>query len=183
MDLQRLIESERAEDDILYSVVDAARDTRLALACRKLLNEPARPLLERAGVHMKNVGPYLTPVRPGGRYGAYLDLYALGFGKSCGILLLSEAWPQAMREHLRSVMRVEDERGAEFFFRFYDPRVLRAFLPTCTGSEAKQFFGPIRRMLVEADTPNVMLICERTSGGARVLERPISSRQGGSEEG
>jgi len=45
---------------------------------------------------------------------------------------------------------VKTEAGQEMYFRFYDPRVLRAFLPVCTPQEAKEFFGPVRSFLVEA---------------------------------
>jgi len=34
-------------------------------------------------------------------------------------------------------------------FRWYDPRVLRVYLPTCTASELRTVFGPVERYLVD----------------------------------
>ncbi|KIH82848.1 hypothetical protein UCMB321_3303 [Pseudomonas batumici] len=36
-------------------------------------------------------------------------------------------------------------------FRYYDPRVLSVFLPTCTDEEFTKFLGPLNRLLVELD--------------------------------
>lgn len=34
-------------------------------------------------------------------------------------------------------------------FRFYDPRVLRLYLPTCTSTELEQVFGPVGTFFTE----------------------------------
>ena len=39
--------------------------------------------------------------------------------------------------------------GERVYFRFYDPRVLRVYLPTCSSSELKGVFGPVGRFVVE----------------------------------
>ena len=38
---------------------------------------------------------------------------------------------------------MRDEDGRVLMFRFYDPRVLRPYLQTCTKQEARAMFGPI----------------------------------------
>jgi hypothetical protein len=35
-------------------------------------------------------------------------------------------------------------------FRYYDPRVLRSYLPTCTPEELAQVFGPIHSFVMES---------------------------------
>ncbi len=45
---------------------------------------------------------------------------------------------------------MRDTRGRILVFRFYDPRVLRAYLPTCTAEEIAQFFGPISHFAAES---------------------------------
>lgn len=82
--------------------------------------------------------------------------------------MLSIAPAQELRDHLRKIFIVNDEEGNEYSFRYYDPRVLRTYLPTCTGEEAKEFFGPIQRILVEAEVPGQMLSCEATPTGIRI---------------
>jgi hypothetical protein len=63
---------------------------------------------------------------------------------------------QQVRAHLRQFLLVQDERGNQQYFRFYDPRVLRVYLPTCDAAETQQFFGPIDRFIVE-DGPELAL--------------------------
>jgi hypothetical protein len=47
--------------------------------------------------------------------------------------------------------------GERVYFRFYDPRVMRVFLPACTPEDTTQFFGPIQNYLVEDRTPEQLL--------------------------
>jgi len=42
-------------------------------------------------------------------------------------------------------------------FRYYDPRVLRVYLPTCVRSELRTVFGPIERFWTEGENPDKML--------------------------
>ncbi len=90
-DLHAFIEQVRQPGDILYAVVDAARDYRLAMASRDLLGEPLRPLLRNAPAHMDRVGPYLARIEHGRRYPEYMKLWAERFGGHGGILLLTSA--------------------------------------------------------------------------------------------
>ena len=62
-----------------------------------------------------------------------------------------------MRRHLRHFLEVQLPDGKQVYFRFYDPRVLRVFLPTCTADEINQFFGPIKQYLMEDEKPDKLL--------------------------
>src|SRR5439155_1286760 len=42
-------------------------------------------------------------------------------------------------------------------FRFYDPRVLRIYLPTCNAAEQQFVFGPVLRFLCEEAEPSTLL--------------------------
>ena len=46
---------------------------------------------------------------------------------------------------------VYDEDGKPLYFRYYDPRVLRAFLPTCNADDLKVLFGPVDDYLLESE--------------------------------
>jgi len=46
-----------------------------------------------------------------------------------------------MRQHFRRFITVHDESGKPLLFRYYDPRVLRTFLPTCNAKELAEIFG------------------------------------------
>jgi hypothetical protein len=42
-------------------------------------------------------------------------------------------------------------------FRFYDPRVLRRFLPTCNPAEMKVFFGEVETLFAESELSGKLL--------------------------
>jgi hypothetical protein len=78
-------------------------------------------------------------------------------GNSWGIFISTKASFEQLYKHLRKFLIVQDEEGNELYFRFYDPRVLRIFLPTCDTVQLKEFFGPIDYFFVESEDPAVMI--------------------------
>jgi hypothetical protein len=71
-----------------------------------------------------------------------------GWGQAWGVFLRIED-PSNLRHHLRGFLKVVDEDGRRLLFRFYDPRVLRRFLPSCNADERRQLFGPVQSYLTE----------------------------------
>lgn len=84
-------------------------------------------------------------------------LLARGFGDSWGYFVRSPARFRDVRDHLAGLLVAELPDGSERRFRLFDPRVLRAFLPTCTPAELAEAFGPITSFLVEAPEPGALL--------------------------
>jgi hypothetical protein len=56
---------------------------------------------------------------------------------------------ETLRRHLKSLLIVKDQRGRRLLFRYYDPRALRVYLPTCWPAELEAVFGPVKAYLVE----------------------------------
>jgi len=177
--LHRLVQQTRSPSERLYAIVDSARDAKLASIGYEQFN------LERwwlfgsdTAPHMAPVAPYLIPVPIQATYPAadsgYLTLFAERLGNSVGILLTCAIEARTLWEHLRNLFHAVDEEGHEFYFRFYDPRVLRPFLPTMTPAEAREFFGPIRRILLESEKPGEMLVCRSDASGIRIDPQPLS---------
>ncbi len=75
-----------------------------------------------------------------------------GWGKHWGIYLTSLAPFETVLAHLQQLLWVQMETKERLYFRFYDPRILKVFLPTLTVMEQQRWFGPVRRWLV-ADKP------------------------------
>ena len=88
-----------------------------------------------------------------------------GWGNGWGILLTSEADSQALWSHLRRFFCVQAPNGRALYFRFYDPVVLREFLPLLDDVEARAFFGPVCRFMVEA-SGGEPLVFDRPPGQA-----------------
>jgi hypothetical protein len=62
--------------------------------------------------------------------------------------------------------------GKRVYSRFYDPRVLRVYLPTCTPIEISQFFGQLSRFATENEKPETLLefVRRRTGTSSNVLQ-------------
>ena len=50
---------------------------------------------------------------------------------------------EGLRRHFRDLLMMKLPDQKQVYFRFYDPRVLRLFLPTCTAQEIGLIFGPV----------------------------------------
>lgn len=149
--------------ECLYGIVDACQDKDLAFEARDRFKVPIRMLFQgNAAQYMDEVAPYLIPIDPASDY---LESWAQRLGKNVGILLTTAADPGKLLRHLREIFVVQDESGQNYFFRFYDPRVLRVYLPTCKTEEIRQFFGPIHALFVEGSERDSVLRFEPGTEG------------------
>jgi hypothetical protein len=139
----------------LYALLDAAREPMIL----ELLEETEldyESLYEgEAGEEIAEFGPWLVRFPPGEELLA--TVARDGWGHSWGTFLVCEKDLDEVRRHLRKFLLIKLPDGRQVYFRFYDPRVLRTYLPTCTGPELETFFGPIRRMILESPDPGEAL--------------------------
>lgn len=61
-----------------------------------------------------------------------------------GIFAMSKATMEELRLHFKKFLMVKLPDGKQWLFRYYDPRILKAYLPACEPWELQKFFGPIR---------------------------------------
>ncbi|MBC7927584.1 MAG: DUF4123 domain-containing protein, partial [Bryobacteraceae bacterium] len=73
------------------------------------------------------------------------------WGNSWGVFLKCDTRLETLRRHLRRFLVVRDPQGSQLMFRYYDPRVLRVYLPTCTTEELQTVFGPVESFCLEED--------------------------------
>jgi len=102
---------------------------------------------------MAEVAPYLVSLFADSPFTEWLLLE--GWGKHWGIFALSQINVSAMRNHLRKLTPVRDEQGRALHFRFYDPRVLAQFLPSCSTQELIGFFGQITTFVAESENEQI----------------------------
>ena len=139
----------------LFAVLDAARDP-LIYASLMECEEPLQSLYEGPkGEELALVVPYLVSLSPQSSF--LRTLVRQGWGKSWGIYLTCDRSMDEVRKHLRRLLLVKTESGKQILFRYYDPRVLRVFLPTCTREELENFFGPIASFTFEGDDDQVLV--------------------------
>ena len=95
-----------------------------------------------------HAAPYLAYLSPDSKFAD--SVLSEAFGKSFGIFFHSRRSLLEMRRHFRALHEAYDERGNPLKFRYYDPRVLRAFLPTCNAGELKTLFGDVEQFFIES---------------------------------
>ena len=128
----------------------------------------------KAGVD--EVAPYLVQLEEGHSFTRWL--LDKGWGEHYGVFVQSAEPITVVRLHLRRSLRVYTEEGKGLLFRYYDPRVLRVFLPSMTAEEAKAFFGPVKAFLSEAEDPSRILRFLKKGGAAIEESRPVAGPDG-----
>ena len=96
-----------------------------------------------------HVAPYLVHLTPGTPFTNWLLTEC--WGKNWGIFAQTQVSLTRMRKHFRSLLTVYDEAGKPLLFRYYDPRVLFTYLPTCTTEEFENIFGIVGYYLIESE--------------------------------
>jgi len=174
----------------LFAVVDAARDASLppllvAPALRSQLlfaGQPAVAPVDHSPVLVELGQASSENERTGVR--AFLEALLLsGWGKSWCIFFTSLASFDDLAAHFRRFLPLAPADERPIHLRIYDPRVLRAFLPTCEPPEIAAIFGPVVSYLIESDRAETLLAISRGVDGlitARVslAEQPMQAGAG-----
>ncbi|MCU0649154.1 MAG: DUF4123 domain-containing protein [Gemmatimonadaceae bacterium] len=125
----------------LFVVLDACDAPSVPVLCEGV--GPTRAVsLYRGDAEERyaDIAPYLLHVTDETLF-EWVMAYAVTPG--WGILVIAPVAFEAMRTHLRKFLKVMGPDGRRLYFRFYDPRVLPVFLPTCERAQLDQFFGPV----------------------------------------
>lgn len=126
----------------LFALVDACDAPEVPVMCQSLGESHAVSLYSGdAATTYSDIAPYLVHVDSE----EVLDWLRQHLWETpWGIFVLSPGSNlNALRRHFRQFLMVQDPDGEEMYFRFYDPRVLPSFLPTCLPAEVRVLFGPV----------------------------------------
>lgn len=154
----------------LWVVLDCARHRRIyrELAVSRLdyqcLYSGDLPL------ELKMVAPHLVELSP--RYQFTRALLAQCWGQAWGCFFRINDGTR-LRHHLRKLLTVQAEDGRRLLFRYFDPRVLRAYLPTCTPAELAQVFGPVSAVFAEAAGGDSLSEYSLQAGALREVRHPV----------
>lgn len=146
-----LLETESIDEKSLRNVVERGELYAVLDAC----DEPCVPLLveglgdalsvslyrSEAEEEYSDIAPYLVRVSD-----ARLLEWIIQFSvtEGWGIFIMTTLPLEVLRTHLRKFLKVRDPEGKHLYFRFYDPRVLEMFLPTCDATQLEQFYGKVQ---------------------------------------
>lgn len=149
---ERLFADEAAH---VYAVLDGASVEELLPKLYDL--EPEFECLYRGELEpdMAEVAPYLVRLEPETEFADWV--LEEGWGRHWGVFAVTDAGLRELHKHFRSFLTVYDPDGKPLLFRYYDPRVLRVYLPTCDAGELRTVFGPVSCYLLEDQEPNTLL--------------------------
>ena len=96
---------------------------------------------------LENFAPYLLSLEGGSAQ--CISLVEKLWSHGAAIFFKSDSTSDDLHRHFRKFLFVKTSKGKELYFRFYDPRVLRIFLPTCDQKQLLDFFEPIKYFITE----------------------------------
>ena len=117
------------------------------------------------------VAPYLVRLDPESAFTDWLLTH--GWGKHFGIFARSAAGLEMVRRHFRKFLRVKGPEGNILYFRYYDPRVLRVYLPTCVAAETETLFGPVECYMAEVEGTDKAMVFTVKDGEVVCQEHPL----------
>lgn len=155
MVLDKLFRARSSGRTGVWVILDAARDKRIFGAVDGSYAEKCCLYSGVLPWQLQMAAPYLVQLKRDDRFTEFVIDH--GWGQAWGIFLRSEADVTTLRRHFRGFLRVRDTAGRRLIFRYYDPRVLRVYLPTCTPDELRTIYGPVDQFLCEAEDPGTLL--------------------------
>ena len=155
----------------VFAILDAAQEQTIPSLLEKSGETYVSLYQGNSARDLASVAPYLVRVPEKSRL---FELLAKeGWGKNWAVYLTCGSALEDVRKQLRTNLAAKTPDGESCYFRFYDPRVLRAFLPLCTPAEAAQFFGPVTRYIAEGEDPKIALEFMKSSRGVSQVAVPV----------
>jgi hypothetical protein len=153
---QELVKLLRNSGGPLFAVLDATREPLSILGLLRASGEEYQSLYEGTQAQvLEAFAPYLVRLTENSKL--LENVIVSGWGKNWEIFAVSGADFQAVRKHFRTFLMVKGPNSQRLYFRYYDPRVLRVYFPTCNAAEAQFVFGPVTAYFCEGETPNTLL--------------------------
>lgn len=119
--------------------------------------------------------PWLVRIEQGGEIMAWI--LQEGWARNWGMFAVvpHETPFDAVLDHFRKFLQVRlpDERLV--FFRFYDPRVQRLFLPSCDAAQAAECFALPIAWTCESDGGDALLVHTADAGAVDTSRVPLDS--------
>ncbi len=143
---------QEAGDMPAYVILDGAQNPTLLDALHADNSPPWRCLFTgQLEPDMAIVAPYLVELEQSSAFTR--RLLAEGWGRNWGVYLTSQLALPALWRNVRQQVHVYGPNLESLFFRFYDPRVMRNYLPTCSQQQLAEFFGPVDFYIAEDEEP------------------------------
>ncbi len=130
------------EDIYVYAIVDGASCPELRF---KIYDwQPTSGCLWSGKLEpdVEEVAPYMIMLERDTEFTRWL--IKEGYQNHWNIFVTSMLEPKAFRKQIRKLQLVRSPDGKTLLFRFYDPRVMEMFLPTCDDKQLAEVFDGIK---------------------------------------
>jgi hypothetical protein len=159
-----------------YCLLDATRMLEHMEVAKELNPQHDSLYRGRSEEALTMVAPYLFTYQEGTDFAIWLA--EKGWGDAWGVFLFANATLDELHKHFQKFMLVKTEDGQELYFRFYDPRVLRAFLPTCNWVQIQELFGPVQYFVVEDEDPAFAIVFTVQKGYFQTIRVAVKEMNG-----
>lgn len=132
-----------------YALIDASQNPEIAIML-DAFDSPARCLFDgEEGDDLAGVAPWLVELT---RFDDAWDWYVeKGYGKNWGILMHSRLELPRLKTQLKRFLKITDDDGKTFFFKYYRPKHLNAYLPVFDAVQMESFMRGIELIFAEDD--------------------------------
>ncbi len=142
----------------VYAILDGASVPDLPKRLIKAKEDSMCLYRGKLEPELRATAPHLVKLRQD----SPLTLWILeeGWGNHWGVFAITPIGLEALGRHLRGFLRVRGPDDEILYFRYYDPRVLPVFLPTCYAQELETIYGPISKFIVENEKGTQALVID-----------------------
>ncbi|PUA26720.1 MAG: hypothetical protein B0W54_23580 [Cellvibrio sp. 79] len=161
-------------EEHLYMIIDCAHDTRILPALAKSLN--SRCCLfneENVSETIKAVAPFLVKIKNIDEFVSWC--ISEGMHRHWMIFFTSaDQHVSDLRLHFKHFSLAHTPDGKQYFFRYYDARVLPVFITSCEQRERDDFFRHCKTIWVPqvSHEGSAQLLQLDITGAAQVLLNP-----------
>ncbi len=156
-----------------FLIIDAARTYEKIQEAPEILKNSYCLYNEKGDEVLSSVAPYVVDCEISKNTLQWVEENV--WGNSGCTFLFSNILFDKICIHLKHFITAKIEDGQELYFRFYDPRVLKIFLPSCNKQQILEFFGPVEYFIVEGETKEEAIVFKQRNG--ELIEEKIAASQ------
>lgn len=153
----------------VYVILDAARNPKVYPGVKSCALQWTSLYLGKIPTELEEVAPYLVKLSKNDPFTR--TVIEEGWTDHWGIYMWAPSELIELRQHFRKFLMVKDENGKDLVFRYYDPRVFRTYVPTCTSAELESIFGPVHDFILAGQDPSTVLRFRVEQG--QLIQEPL----------
>ena len=150
---------------VVYAILDGSRNKKIFPLLKESKQKFSCLYEGDLNYELTLAAPYIVRLEKDSEFTRELIIQA--WGNSWGIFAITHAPATliSVRRNCRKSAYVLNENKRKLLFRYYDPRVLRTYLPGCLKDEAAKFFGPVSEFIVESENKRKLHRFRQTENG------------------